>query len=133
MASVNKVFLVGNLGKDPELRFTASGRAVAKFPLATSESWNDNDGNRQEKTEWHNIVIWGKQAESCGQYLAKGREVCVEGSVRYRQYDDKEGQKKYITEINAVQVTFLGRGEGKAVASENSNAVPTPEDAEIPF
>jgi single-strand DNA-binding protein len=112
MASVNKVILVGNLGKDPEVRFTPSGRAVAKFPVATTESWMDQENSRQERTEWHNIVVWGKQAESCGQYLAKGRQVFVEGSIRSRSYDDKEGNKRYITEIVAQRIQFLGGGGG---------------------
>ena len=83
--SVNKVILVGNLGKDPEVRFTGGGRAVCKFPLATSETWNDAEGHKQERTEWHNIVVWGKQGENCGQYLSKGRQVYVEGAIRTRQ------------------------------------------------
>src|SRR6266851_2630420 len=112
MASVNKVILVGNLGKDPEVRFTPSGRAVAKFPLATTDSWMDQESGRQERTEWHNIVVWGKQAENCGQYLAKGRQVYIEGAIRSRSYDDKEGNKRYITEIVAQRVQFLGGGGG---------------------
>jgi single-strand DNA-binding protein len=112
MASVNKVILVGNLGKDPEVRFTPSGRAVAKFSIATTESWMDQESGRQERTEWHNIVVWGKQAESCGQYLAKGRQVFIEGAIRSRSYDDKEGNKRYITEIIAQRVQFLGSGSG---------------------
>ena len=112
MASVNKVILVGNLGKDPEVRFTPSGRAVAKFPIATTESWMDQENSRQERTEWHNIVVWGKQAESCGQYLAKGRQVFIEGGIRSRSYDDKEGNKRYITEIIAQRVQFLGSSGG---------------------
>lgn len=112
MASVNKVILVGNLGKDPEVRFTPSGRAVAKFPIATTESWMDQENSRQERTEWHNVVVWGKQAESCGQYLAKGRQVFIEGAIRSRSYDDKEGNKRYITEIVAQRVQFLGGGGG---------------------
>jgi single-strand DNA-binding protein len=117
MASVNKVILVGNLGKDPEVRFTPSGRAVAKFSIATTESWMDQESGRQERTEWHNIVVWGKQAESCGQYLAKGRQVFVEGAIRSRSYDDKEGNKRYITEIIAQRVQFLGSGGGGRGAS----------------
>ncbi len=112
MASVNKVILVGNLGKDPEVRFTPSGRAVAKFPLATTDSWMDQESGRQERTEWHNIVVWGKQAENCGQYLAKGRQVYIEGAIRSRSYDDKDGNKRYITEIVAQRVQFLGGGSG---------------------
>ena len=112
MASVNKVILVGNLGKDPEVRFTPSGRAVAKFSLATTDSWMDQESGRQERTEWHNIVVWGKQAENCGQYLAKGRQVYIEGAIRSRSYDDKDGNKRYITEIVAQRVQFLGGGSG---------------------
>src|SRR3990167_371310 len=116
--SVNKAILIGNLGKDPEVRFTANAKAVARFPIATSEVWNDSEGNRQERTEWHNIVVWGKQGESCGQYLAKGRQVYVEGSIRSRSYDDKSGNKRYITEIVAQRVRFLGGGGGTRVATE---------------
>ena len=141
--SVNKVILVGNLGKDPEVRFTPSGRAVARFPLATSEVWNDQEGQRQERTEWHNIVVWGKQAESCGQYLAKGRQVYIEGGIRTRQYDDKDGNRRYITEIIAQRVQFLGGGRG-ADSSRGSVGEPPPpvgpgsgggpaDDDDIPF
>ena len=139
-ASVNKVILIGNLGKDPEVRFTAGGKAVARFSLATSDTWNDAEGTRQERTEWHNIVVWGKQAESCGQYLQKGRQVYIEGSIRYRQYDDKEGNKKYITEVNAQRIQFLGGGGGRAGApmrdSASGEGAPAPvpaEEEDIPF
>lgn len=110
--SLNKVLLIGNLGRDPEVRFTPGGKAVARFSIATSEMWNDQEGQRQERTEWHNIVVWGKQAESCGQYLSKGRQVFIEGQIRSRQYDDKDGNKKYITEVIAQRVQFLGGGSG---------------------
>jgi single-strand DNA-binding protein len=110
--SLNRVLLIGNLGKDPEVRFTGTGRAVGRFPLATSEVWNDAEGQRQERTEWHNVVVWGKQAETCGQYLAKGRQVFVEGSIRTRQYDDKDGNRRYMTEVIAQRVQFLGGGGG---------------------
>src|SRR5205814_10281054 len=140
--SVNKALLIGNLGKDPEVRFTASGRAVARFPVATSEVWNDAEGQRQERTEWHNIVVWGKQAETCGQYLAKGRQVYVEGSIRTRSYDDKNGNKRYVTEIVAQRVRFLGGGGGTRMAPEADAAgageemggggMP-PTDDDIPF
>lgn len=116
--SVNKVILVGNLGKDPEVRFTNTGSAVANFSIATSEVWNDRDGKRQERTEWHNIVVWGKQAEHCGQYLAKGRQVYVEGSIRTRSYDDKSGNKRYVTEVVAQRVQFLGGGGGTRLAQQ---------------
>lgn len=111
--SLNKVLLIGNLGRDPEVRFTPGGQAVARFSIATSETWNDKEGQRQERTEWHNIVVWGKQGEHCGQYLSKGRQVFIEGSIRSRQYDDKDGNKKYITEIVAQRVQFLGGGAGR--------------------
>lgn len=139
---VNKVFLIGNLGKDPEVRFTSNGKAVAKFPVATSEKWTDQDGNKQERTEWHNVVVWGKQAETCGQYLAKGRQVFVEGSVRTRQYDDKDGNKRYMTEIVARDVRFLGGAGGGGRAAEPTQSAPRgedvggggpPEDDDIPF
>lgn len=111
---VNKAIIIGNLGRDPELRFTPSGQAVAKFPVATTERWTDQQGQRQEKTEWHNIVVWGKQAEACGQYLAKGRQVFVEGRITTRSWDDKEGNKHYMTEIVARDVRFLGGAGGAA-------------------
>jgi len=120
--SVNKVILVGNLGKDPEVRFTNSGSAVARLAVATSEVWNDRDGNRQERTEWHNVVVWGKQGEHCGQYLAKGRQVYVEGSIRNRSYDDKNGNKRYVTEIVAQRVQFLGGGGGTRLAQQTESA-----------
>jgi len=125
--AVNKVILIGNLGRDPEIRYTPGGRAVTRFPLATGEVWNDADGNRQERTEWHNIVVWGKQAESCSQYLAKGRQVFVEGSIRSRTYDDKDGNRRYITEIIGQRVQFLGGTRGSEVG-----APPTPGDQETP-
>jgi len=138
--SVNKVILIGNLGKDPEVRYTNNGRAVARFPIATSEVWVDQSGSRQERTEWHNIVVWGKQGESCGQYLAKGRQVFVEGSIRTRSYDDKSGTKRYVTEIIAQRIRFLGGGGGTRVAPEMESGgeiegpagVP-PVDDDIPF
>jgi single-strand DNA-binding protein len=136
--SVNKVILVGNLGRDPEVRFTAGGKAVARFSVATSEVWTDAEGSRQERTEWHNVVVWGKQAESCGQYLQKGRQVYLEGSIRSRQYDDKEGNKKYITEVIAQRVQFLGGGRagGGAQPRESQGAEPAAapaEEEDIPF
>ena len=105
---VNKAILVGNLGKDPELSYTQSGAARCRFPLATSESYTNNSGERQERTEWHNIVVWGKLAETVSKFLQKGRQVYVEGRIQNRSYDDKDGIKRYISEINALRVTFLG-------------------------
>ncbi len=133
--------LIGNLGRDPEVRFTSSGRALARFPIATSEVWVDAEGHRQERTEWHNIVVWGKQGETCGQYLAKGRQVFVEGSIRSRSYDDKSGNKRYVTEIVAQRVRFLGGGGGGRMAPEAEGPVEEPSvggdapptDDDIPF
>lgn len=139
-AVVNRVILIGNLGKDPEVRFTPNGTALAKFPVATSERWTDQDGNRRERTEWHNIVVWGKQAETCGQYLSKGRQVFIEGSIRSRQYDDKEGNKRYMTEIVARDVRFLGSAGGRSgqetgvsVPAGEETGGPSPEEDDIPF
>ena len=114
MAGVNKVILVGNLGRDPELRYTQNGQAVANFTLATSENWTDKSGERTERTEWHRIVTWGKTAELCAQYLAKGRTVYIEGRLQTRDWEDRDGNKRQTTEINAQTVQFLGgpRGEG---------------------
>ncbi len=107
---VNKVILVGNLGADPDMRYTPSGQGVCELRIATSESWNDKNGQRQERTEWHRIVVWGKRAEVCSKYLSKGRQVFVEGRIQTRTYDDKDGNKRYITEIIAADVQFLGGG-----------------------
>lgn len=116
--SINKVILIGRLGQDPELKYTPSGAAVANFSIATSESWTDKSGQKQERTEWHRIVVWGKLAELCNQYLAKGRQCFVEGSLQTRSWDDQQsGQKRYMTEINARNIQFLGgqaRAEGDA-------------------
>jgi single-strand DNA-binding protein len=110
--SLNKVMLIGRLGKDPELRYTAGGAAVANFTVATNERWIDKDKTAQERTEWHRVVVWGSQAENCQKYLAKGRQVFLEGRIQTRQWDDKDGNKRYTTEIVAQNVTFLGgRGE----------------------
>jgi len=110
--SVNKVILIGNLGKKPELRYTPGGQAVANFNIATNERWGGKDGQpAQERTEWHRIVAWGRTAENCGQYLDKGRSVYVEGRLQTREWQDKEGQKRYTTEIVANTVQFLG-GKG---------------------
>ncbi|MEE2789903.1 MAG: single-stranded DNA-binding protein, partial [Myxococcota bacterium] len=112
MSSVNKVILVGRLGADPEIRYTQSGQPVGSLRLATSENWNDRDGNRQERTEWHSVTVWGKQAELCGQYLAKGRQVYIEGRLQSREYTDREGVNKRAWDVVASQIVFLGgRGE----------------------
>ena len=109
---MNKVILVGNLGRDAELRYTPGGAAVATLNLATTEVWNDKGGQRQEKTEWHRIVLWGKQAESLQEYLTKGKQIYVEGRLQTRQWDDKDGNKRYTTEIKADRITLLGGGGG---------------------
>lgn len=110
--SVNKVILVGRLGQNPEVKYTPSGMAVSNFSVATNESWVDKSGQKQERTEWHRIVVWGKLAELCSQYLAKGRQVYVEGRLQTRQWQDKDGQTKYTTEVQAQTVQFLGAGAG---------------------
>lgn len=128
---VNKAIIVGNLGRDPEVKFMTDGKAVCKFSVATSEKWKDKDGQKQERTEWHNIVVWGPQAESCGQYLAKGRQVFIEGSIRNRAYDDKDGNKKYITEIVARDVRFLGGAKGDAQHESGDNGASTATDSNL--
>jgi single-strand DNA-binding protein len=137
--SVNKVILIGRLGADPEVRYTPSGMPVANFRIATSENWNDKQGQKQERTEWHRIVVWGKLAELCGQYLSKGRQVYLEGRLQTRQWDDRDGNKKFTTEVVAREVTFLGgrgeAGEGKrGPAPEGGTAdKPTPTTDEPGF
>lgn len=119
MAGINKVIIVGNLGKDPEVRHTPSGQAVANFSIATSESWNDKDGQKQERTEWHRIVVWGKLAELCGKYLSKGRQCYLEGKLQTRAWDDKDGNKRYTTEVVANTVQFLGGSTGASAGRDN--------------
>jgi len=115
MASVNKAILIGNLGRDPELRYTQGGQAVASFSIATTENFTKKTGEKEERTEWHRIVAWGRTAELCAQYLAKGRSVYIEGRLSTREWEDKEGQKRRTTEIVAQTVQFLGpRGSGAA-------------------
>ncbi len=117
--SVNKVILVGNLGQDPSLRYTASGTAVCNFSIATTESYKDKDGNRQEKTEWHSIVAWRQLAEICGKYLVKGKQVYIEGKLQTRKWQDRDGNDRYSTEIVADQMQMLGRaGEGQGQQQE---------------
>jgi single-strand DNA-binding protein len=114
MASVNKVILIGNLGAKPELKYLPSGQAVCELRLATNEVFNDKNNQKQERTEWHSVVVWGKTGENCAQYLDKGRSVYIEGRLQTRSWDDKNtGEKRYKTEIVANQVTFLGGGAGE--------------------
>ena len=113
MGSVNKVILVGNLGRDAEIRYTSSGTAVATLSLATTDVWTDKGGQRQEKTEWHRVVLWGKTAETLQEYLLKGRQIYIEGRLQTRQWDDRDGNKRYTTETRADRVVLLGgRGGG---------------------
>jgi single-strand DNA-binding protein len=141
MASLNKVILIGNLGRDPEVRYTQNGTAVANFTLATNEVWTDKGGERQERTEWHRIVVWGKQAEIVREYLSKGRQVYVEGSLQTRQWDDREGNKRTTTEIKAARVLMLGRpggSEGQSTTSQTTGrtevvAEEPPSGDDIPF
>jgi single-strand DNA-binding protein len=143
MASVNKAILIGNLGRDPEIRYTPSGQAVASFTIATSEKWRDKDGQMQERTDWHNIVCWGRQAELANQYLKKGRPVYIEGRIQNRSYDDKEGNKKYISEVVVQRLQFLGgkpddAGAGSGGGSHHQEMPDLPpdtmaEDDDLPF
>jgi single-strand DNA-binding protein len=145
MGSVNKVILVGNLGRDAELRYTPGGAPVATLNLATTEMWNDKAGQRQEKTEWHRVVLWGKTAESLNEYLTKGKQIYVEGRLQTRQWDDKDGNKRYTTEIRGDRVVLLGGGggggarqqqpRGAAASSDEHMGEPVSEltDDDIPF
>lgn len=147
MGSVNKAILVGNLGRDAEMRFTAGGTPVATVSLATTEKFTDRDGQKREDTQWHRIVIWGKTAESLHEYLTKGKQIYVEGRIQHREWTDKEGKQNKTTEIRADRIVLLGGGggEGRGVAgrparerySEESPAdmahVDAPHDDDIPF
>jgi single-strand DNA-binding protein len=145
MAGINKVIIIGRLGNDPEVRYTPSGAAVTKFSVATSEEWKDkNSGEKKERTEWHRITAWGKLGELCGEYLAKGRQVYVEGRLQTSSYEDKEGVKRYSTEIVASDVQFLspreagsGRpssgGSGAPPRDMGGSQGPPPGDDDIPF
>ena len=125
MAGINKVIIVGHLGKDPEVRYTPSGSAVANFSVATSETWKDKTtGEKKERTEWHRIVAWDKLGEICGEYLSKGRQVYVEGRLQTRSYDDKEGVKRYTTEIIATDVQFLGPKDSGGGRPSSSGGAP---------
>jgi len=134
--SVNKVILLGRLGQDPELKYTPGGSPVCNFSLATTESWTDKSGQKQEKTEWHRVVVWGKLAELCNQYLSKGRQAFLEGRLQTRAWDDKDGNKRYTTEILASTVQFIGgatagagaaASQGQGYDSSFAQAAPTPD------
>ena len=142
--SVNKAILIGNLGRDPELRYTPGGKAVATFPLATTERWTNQEGQKNESTTWHNVVAWGRQAEVIKEYLAKGRQVYIEGRIVNRSYDDKEGNKRYVSEVVVQNFQFIGsRGGGGgedrdfSQAPPDTSAPPAPDtsdsDDDLPF
>jgi single-strand DNA-binding protein len=151
MASLNKVMLIGNLGKDPEVRYTTSGQAVASFSIATSEKFKNRNGEMEERTEWHNVVLWGRQAEIAKDYLAKGKTVFIEGRLQTRKWQDKDGRDRYTTEIVGDRMQFVGpkgdggggggrQGGGRTSSENNNNSSPAsydepafnPDD-EIPF
>ena len=137
MSGVNKVIVMGRLGTDPDVKTISSGQTVTTLNIATSESWNDKNGQKQEKTEWHRVVVWGKLAEICGKYLAKGRQAYVEGRLQTRSWEDQQGQKKYTTEIVAQNVQFLGSTNERATETNSSHdfgAEPSFDSSEeIPF
>ena len=123
--SLNKVIIIGRLGNDPELKVTESNKSVCQMSVATSEAWKDSNGEKQERVTWHRIVVWDKQAENCNKYLKKGSQVCVEGKIQTRSWEDTEGNKRYVTEVVANSVRFLD--------SKSSNGVPAPSNDEKPF
>jgi len=144
MGSVNKVILVGNLGRDAEVRYTPGGAAVSKFSIATTEVWNDKAGQRQERTEWHTIDLWGKQAESLSEYLLKGKQVYIEGRLQTDEYTDKEGIKRKSTKVRCDKLVLLGGGGGRSSSVDRGGdhagaSAPGPEmsealtDDDIPF
>lgn len=133
MAGVNKVILVGNLGKDPEVRHLEGGSVVANFSLATTDSYKDKNGNRQEQTEWHTIVVWRGLAEVAEKYLKKGMTIYVEGKLRTRSWDDKEGHKRYATEIVADTFTILSKKENSAAGSDDTGSSGTKTGDDLPF
>ena len=127
MGSVNKVILIGNLGRDPEVRYTQGGAPVANFTLATNEVWTDKAGARQERTEWHRIVVWGKTAEIAKEHLAKGKQVYIEGSLQTREWNDREGNKRTTTEVKAQRLVLLGRAGGEGGGGETRRGSEGPE------
>jgi len=132
MASLNKVLLIGNLGNDPEIKMTPSGQKVANFSVATNEFWTDKSGAKQERTEWHRIVVWGRQAETCEMYLRKGRTVFIDGRIQTRQWEDTQGQKRYTTEIVASTIQFIGSGGDRAPYSADDTPIASPMGQDFP-
>lgn len=143
MGSLNMVCLIGNLGKDAELRYTSGGAAVATFSLATTETWNDKSGQRQERTEWHRVVLWGKAATALAEYLSKGKQVYVSGRLQTRDWTDKDGNKRFTTEVRGDKVVLLGGGPRRdngdrhlpdeQVGSAADPGVDAPPDEDVPF
>jgi len=129
---VNKVILIGNLGADPELKTVSNGNSVAELRLATSRKWTDKTGQKQEDTQWHRVVVWGKQAEACGEYLAKGRQIFVEGRLQTREWEDRDGNKRWTTEVVAENVKFLG-GKGGEKKQSSGGSQSQFGDDEPPF
>lgn len=142
MASgLNKAILIGNLGRDPEVRYTPSGMAIANFSIATSENWTNKEGQKETRTEWHRIVAFGRLGEICGEYLSKGRQIYIEGRIQTREWEDKEGIKRYTTEIVANQMIMLGgrdagdgpRPQEPPIADYSGAPIQSPDDDDIPF
>ncbi len=142
MAGINKAILIGNLGQDPELKYMPSGDALCNFTIATTESWKDKDGVQQDRTEWHRVVAFRRLAEICGEYLKKGKQVYIEGKIQTRSWEDKDGNKRYTTEIVADQMKMLGKrdeesGESYSSPSPQNSAAAVPsvteEDDDLPF
>ena len=137
---LNRVMLIGNLGADPELKYTQNGQAVLRLRLATTESYVNRAGERQQRTDWHTVIVWGKRGEALNNILSKGRSICVEGRIQYRQWDDKEGNKRNATEIVAQNIVLLGSGRGRDSGppgdfGDGSSAPPADDfgDDDIPF
>lgn len=124
--ALNKVMVIGNLGQTPELKYTPAGQAVTNFSVAVNENWTDKQGQKQERTEWIRVVVWGKVAENCAKFLTKGRPVFVEGKMQTRIWDDKDGKKQYTTEVQALNVQFLGSKDG------GGSRAPEPSDKDAP-
>lgn len=137
MASLNKVLLIGNLGKDPEVRYTASGTAVASFSLATSEKFKNKAGEWEERTEWHNVTLWNRLAEIAGEYLTKGKTVFIEGRLQTRKWQDKDGKDRFTTEIVGEKMQMLSRKEGNNRTEDGvpgtGESAPPPDDDDVPF
>jgi single-strand DNA-binding protein len=126
MASINKVILIGNLGRDPEVRYTPGGTAVANFTLATTDSWKNKDGDQESRTEWHRVVAWSRLGEICGEYLSKGSQVYIEGSLQTNEWEDQEGNKRKTTEIRAWRMQMLGPKTQEAQSKKEGTSFPPP-------